>query len=512
MREISRLLIASVVLFFALSDADAAKRKKMPVDTTGLACRGVMETFAKVGEGMEMRLDLYKAEGFTHYFYCPSDDRYCNRWGWKFLYNDSDRHSVRGLKSLCEKKDMEFVWTLNPGENYGWKESDYKFLLDKLVMMYYNGLRSFALDFTDHKGDHHAVRDSLVKHFVLTRKEKVSLLIIDDIPLVEYPSAGESSAESMMKGYHFDQDFVSRAKQEDAVICKITSSDEFAKLAVMSVADFASDPAVYAPDQSMADAVQILHGDVREAFITFLAHTGQIDESATVETFALGQWTKEKSDALYAEFDKIEMVPARIGKNTDSEIIDALQPWLTQFGRLGTLGKRVLQCMEYYVKGNLKDFWITYLNAVPTKEQMLAYECYPVGSGKLLPFCIDALEDMRAGFTQLLTGQTWLHNLASTLSSKPDEALDSDFATSLSVNGHVEFAIPAQANTCHLLTGSISDEKDLYFRQLATDGSLLAEFKLNSSCTTFDIKTGAVKVDVVGDAEIYECIFVNLTY
>lgn len=512
MRTVSRLIAAVVLLLLAVSNADAAKRKKVPVDTLGLACRGVMETFPKVGEGMEQRLDFYKSEGLTHYFYCPSDDRYCNRWGWKFLYNDSDRHSVRNLKNLCQKKGMEFVWTLNPGENYGWKESDYKFLLDKLVMMYYNGLRSFAIDFTDHPGAHDAVRDSLVKHFVQTRKEEVSLFVLDDIPQVEYPSAGESAEESMMKGYHFDQDFVAKAKEADAVVCNISSSDEFAKLAVMSTADFAADPASYSPDQSMADAVKILHGDVREAFMIFLAHTGNVDESTYVETFNISEWTKEKSDALYAELDKIEAVPARIGLHTDSEIMDALQPWLTQFGHLGTLGKRVLQCMGYYVKGNLKDFWLTYLNTVPTREQMLAYESYPVGAGKLLPFCIKALEDMRAGFTEMLTGQSGPHNLASTLTSKANAALDSDFTTWVSTDGHIVFAIPALANTCHLLTGSLPGGKNVFFRQFATDGSLLAEFKLNSACTSFDIKHGAVKVDVVGDAEIYECIFVNLPY
>ena len=512
MRTIYRLVITGVVLLFAISNADAAKRKRTPVDTVALACRGVMETFPKVGEGMESRLDLYLAEGFTHYFYCPSDDRYCNRWGWKFLYNDSDRHSVRSMKALCQKKGMEFVWTLNPGENYGWKESDYKFLLDKLVMMYYNGLRSFALDFTDHKGDHRAVRDSLEKHFVQTRKEAVSLFIIDDIPQVEYPSAGESAAQSLMKGYHFDAEFESKARQTDAVICNIASSDEFAKLAVMSVADFASDPKSYSPDQSMADAVKILSGEVRDAFITFLAHTGQVDESTSVETFNLEQWTKEKSDVLYAEFDKIEMVPVRIGRHTESEIMEALHPWLTEFGRLGTLGKRVLECMKYYANGNLKDFWVTYLNTVPTPEQKIAYECYPVGAGKLYPFCITALEDMRTGFTEMLTGQTCLYNLASTLSSRPNAALDSDFSTCVSTEGYMEFAIPAHANTCHLLMGGIPDGRNVYFRQLSTDGSLVAEFKLNSACTSFDIKNGAVKVDVVGDAEIYECIFVNLPY
>ena len=76
----------------------------------------------------------------------------------------------------------------------------------------------------------------------------------------------------------------------------------------------------------------------------------------------------------------------------------------------------------------------------------------------------------------------------------------------------MDFAIPAVANTCHLLTGKLPDEKKVFFRQLATDGSLVAEFILKSEYASFNLKTGAVKVDVVGDAEIYECIFVNLPY
>ena len=52
----------------------------------------------------------------------------------------------------------------------------------------------------------------------------------------------------------------------------------------------------------------------------------------------------------------------------------------------------------------------------------------------------------------------------------------------------------------------------MFFRQLATDGSLVAEFVLKSEYASFDLNKGAVKVDVVGDAEIYECIVVNLPY
>ena len=511
MRHHIRIILSALLLLSVFHHSSAASwKKKVTVDPVGLNCRGVMESFPAVAEDIEARLDFYRAEGLTHYFYCPSDDRYCNRWGWKILYNDSDRHLVRKLNSLCRDKGLDFVWTLNPGERYGWNEQDYGFLRDKLVMMYYNGIRSFAVDFTDNPGPHQAVRDSLLKHLPVNKKEKVSLYIIDDIPEVEYPSEGQSAVETLMRGYHFDDHFRSSAQRSDAVICNIASSDEFAKLAVVASSDFARDPDSYSPYQSMADAVKILHGDVRDAFITFLRHTGTVDESSSVETFSLSAWSKEKSDTLYKEFDKIEKVPELIGGNTDSEVLEALQPWLQEFGRLGTRGKNVLQCMEYYVNGNLGPFWKTYLGTVMSESQIASYNSHPVGADKLHPFCMRSLADMKEGFATMLSGGTQLHNLASTLYARPNAALDSDFETSVSTCGHMEFAIPAIANTCHLLTGPLPKDKRILFRQLATDGSLVAEFIVRSPYTTFDLKSGAVKVDVMGDIEIYETIFVDL--
>ena len=82
------------------------------------------------------RLEFYHQQGLTHYFYGPSADRYCNRWGWKFIYNDSDRHQIRSFVNICRSKGLEFVWTVNPGPDYAWDEADYDFLLNKLVMMY----------------------------------------------------------------------------------------------------------------------------------------------------------------------------------------------------------------------------------------------------------------------------------------------------------------------------------------------------------------------------------------
>lgn len=503
-------IILYILLLFPCFSAGAAKPKKQPIDTLGLQCRAVMESFPKVNEGLSERLDYYISEGYTHYFYCPSDDRYCNRWGWKFLYNDGDRHAVKTIKSLCDSKDMEFVWTLNPGEGYRWNADDFKFMVDKLVMMYYNGIRSFAVHLSGSGDAVSAVRDSLMKNFVATRPEEVSIYMVDAMAVADYPSEGASAVESFMKGYHFDEAFVASAQKENAVLCNLSASDEFAKIALVAVADFGRDTKSYSTYESMTGALKSLQGDSKEALVTFLRHTGDERGAVDVEVFSLADWTQAKADSLYKEFDKIENVPALIRKSTDTEIVSALAPWLAEFGRLGTRGKKVLECMEYYTKGRLGAFWQTYLTTVMTPEEVESYKQYPVGATKLHPFCQEAMAAMKDGFTSVLTGKAVLLNLASTLYAVPNAALDSDFTTSIHTNGHLEFAIPAEANTCCLLTGTLPEGKQIIFRQLRTDGSLVAEFVVKSPYTRFDLKEGAVKVDILGDVEVYENIFVYL--
>jgi hypothetical protein len=145
-----------------------------------------------------------------------------------------------------------------------------------------------------------------------------------------------------------------------------------------------------------------------------------------------------------------------------------------------------------------------------TPDEIASYRQYPVGATKLYPFCEEAMTAMKEGFTSVLTGKSVLHNLATTLYAAPNAALDSDFTTSVHTNGHLEFAIPAEANTCCLLTGTLPEGKRVIFRQIRTDGSLVAEFIVKSPYTRFDIKEGAVKVDILGDVEVYENIFVYL--
>lgn len=467
-----------------------------------------MESFQSVSDGLDSRLGMYAESGLTHYYYCPSDDKYCNRWGWKFTYNDAERNSVKEIMALCRKKNLDFVWTINPSDGYSGSKEDYDFLLNKLVLMYYCGIRSFALNLTDDRmaGE---VGELLKKDFALRFREPVSLYVLNQMPVVSYPSE-KDPAMTLMKGYHFDRSFMAKANSSCSVICRISEYDGFAGIPIAAAVDFAKDPEGYQPDKSIVDGIGTMPESVRNAFFTFLRHTGGEGESSGIETFTINDWTPEKSIALYEEFKLIESVPALLESAAGTVVMDALRPWLLEFGRLGGRGRRAIECMDYYIKGDVGDFWMAYTGNQMSVEDRIMYEMYPVGAVKLQPFCETLMKELTEAFTKILTGHTNLKNLASTLYKKPNAALDSDFTTSIPSSGNIEFPIPAEANACRLLTGKLPSDGLLLFRQIGTDGELVAEFVIKSPYSEYDLKEGAVKVDVLGDVDIYESIFVYL--
>ena len=57
MGKFIRLIVLYTLLLLTAFTVNAAKPKKQPVDTLSLQCRGVMESFPKVTEGLSQRLD-----------------------------------------------------------------------------------------------------------------------------------------------------------------------------------------------------------------------------------------------------------------------------------------------------------------------------------------------------------------------------------------------------------------------------------------------------------------------
>lgn len=483
-----------IILLLSIFLTSAAQRRKVQEDDGyTLKVRGVMESFHSVSDGFEERLLSYSKSGVTHYFYCPSDDRYCNRWGWKFLYNDKERNDLRKCKALCTEKGIHFVWTLNPSDSYSWSKDDYDFLLNKLIIMYYDGIRNFAICLPSDSRIS-SVRTSLQMDFVEKMSQPVTIRIVNDIPMVTYPSESDIPT-TLMKGYHFDNQFKAKALQTGSIICKLTQNDDFVSIPIAAAMDYAENPDMYLADKSIADGVDAMHVDVKDAFMTFLSHTGGVDESVGVETFTLAGWSAEKAVALYTEFDRIEKVPSKLKNSAGSAIMEALAPWLHEFGKLGTRGKNAIDCITYFKEGNVDKFWITYIENMMTPEERISYSCYPVGENKLQPFCENIMKEMIDSFSSSLTGGA---------------NVKVDFQNFISSAGRVEYKIPANTNICRLLTGRLPENEPVIFRQLNIKGELVAEFVVKSPYMEFDLKEGAVKVDVLGEVDIYETIFVYL--
>ena len=453
-----------------------------------------MESFPSIIEGFEDRLSSYAKFGVTHYFYCPTDDRYCNRWGWKFLYSDRERNDLRKCKAVCAEKGITFVWSVNISDSYAWKKEDYDFLLNKLIIMYYDGVRDFAIRLPDNEPGIDATVTALQQDFVTKMPQQVSLRIINHIPAVNYPSESDIP-NTLMKGYHFDESFKDRALAAGSIVCRLTVNDEFVGIPIAAAMDYAHNPHEYQPDKSIADGIEKMNDDVKDAFMTFLRHTGGVDESEGVEIFTLDAWSAEKASSLYEEFDKIEQVPSKLEKAAGSAIMEALSPWLYEFGRLGTRGKNVIDCVSYYKEGDVDKFWISYIENMMTPEDQISYSCYPVGERKLQPFCERLMKEMIDSFSSRLTAGA---------------SMNVDFHTCTSSSGRIEYMIPHDTNTCRVLTGRIPDNQTVLFRQLDAKGKLVAEYVVKSPYMEFDLKEGAVMVDVLGEVDIYETIFVYL--
>ena len=458
-----------------------------------------METFASVSEGFDERLDAYAAQGYTHYFYSPSDDRYCNSWGWKFVYNDSDRHMVRSYAELCKKKGLQFVWTINPGSGYAWDDKDYEYLLNKLVMMYYNGIRSFALNFSTDNPAIKSVKERLMTDFVETRKGKVRLYILNDMAVVNYPASSDI-VRTLVNGYYFSDDFNRKSKAEGAVVCNLSVNDDFARFALISVADYAKDPSKYSPESSLINGVHNLPATAEEAFVTFLRHL-----RGAVVPDAVPQISDMMSeDEVFAEFDKISSVRKAIGDCTDETLMNTLEPYLLQFDRFGKYGHWVKDCLNSYKSSDYENFWRTYISYDRSFEDAAMQNEYPVGDARLHEYCKTLMDTMLSTFTSRYDCNKAIS------ASNVSEVSDGNLLTSLPADGDFQYAIPPLAETCHLLLGKLPDKEPVYVRQLGTDGRLVAELLLTSSCSTFYLKHGAVKIDILGNVDIYELIFVSL--
>ena len=77
------------------------------------------------------------------------------------------------------------------------------------------------------------------------------------------------------------------------------------------------------------------------------------------------------------------------------KLVKELRPWLTEFGKLGTRGKRAVELTRIYRTGqNDTLFWNKYIQNLMSKEDRKNYEAHKSGTMKLQPFYENAMDDI----------------------------------------------------------------------------------------------------------------------
>lgn len=154
-------------------------------DWPDLKYRGVVEGFYGEPWSHEVRLsliDFYGRNKMNCYLYGPKDDTYHSSPDWRLPYPGDESENIKELVEACRKNRVDFIWAIHPGKDIKWNEEDYRNLVNKFEMMYYLGVRSFALFFDDISGEgtnpvkQTELINRLVKDFVKKRKDVTNLI------------------------------------------------------------------------------------------------------------------------------------------------------------------------------------------------------------------------------------------------------------------------------------------------------------------------------------------------
>ncbi|MGI6241990.1 MAG: beta-N-acetylglucosaminidase domain-containing protein [Prevotella sp.] len=187
---------------------------------------------------------------------------------------------------------------------------------------------------------------------------------------------------------------------------------EASKLSLYSVADYTWNPMAYNAIDSWERGLEVIAPRSKDAYRTFAIHSADTetgyrrDESWETETFRMANYTPQQYDALYREFEKIEQVPADMERENDNPaLLQELRPWLEEFGKLGTRGKKALQLMEAFKNADNASFWSAYVQNIMSKEERTAYEAHRSGTMKLQPFYEWAMTDLANAFYHKITNK-----------------------------------------------------------------------------------------------------------
>ena len=210
----------------------------------------------------------------------------------------------------------------------------------------------------------------------------------------------------IMQGPSYGLDTTLTNREVCGLISNPMEHGEASKLALYSVADYGWNVSAYNAIDSWERGLAELAPEVKDAYRTFAIHSCDTEtgyrraESWETKTFRMNDpYTQADYDALLREFEQVEKTPALMEAACKNRLLlNELRPWLTEFGKLGTRGKKVLRLMELYKTGSAVDFWKAYIDNLMTQEDLKAYNAHKAGTMKLQPFYEYAMGDLLNAF------------------------------------------------------------------------------------------------------------------
>ena len=185
---------------------------------------------------------------------------------------------------------------------------------------------------------------------------------------------------------------------------------EASKLALYGVADYAWNIADYNPIDNWERGLVNIAPEAAEAYRLFAINSADTqtgyrrDESWETTTFPYNNYTPEQFEALRKEFNKITKVPEQMQTISNKGLLAEINPWLTEFGKLGERGNKTLDLIKTFEGENPAEFWAAYVQNLMSPEDLQAYQAHKVGTMKLQPFYENAMDDMLYAFYKSVTG------------------------------------------------------------------------------------------------------------
>lgn len=218
----------------------------------------------------------------------------------------------------------------------------------------------------------------------------------------------------LLQGPVYGLDTTLSDKETCGVLSNPMEHGEASKLALYGVADYTWNIKAYNAMDNWERGLVELMPEASDAYRTFAIHSSDTEngyrrsESWETNIFRLNKWNDAAADALEKEYIKVEQTPEILEKDCKNKaLLSELRPWLTEFKKLGTRGKKAVELGRLFLNGgDAAVLWQKYVENLMSVEDRKAYEAHKSGTMKLQPFYENIMDDMGHFYLKSLSGTT----------------------------------------------------------------------------------------------------------